>query len=124
MKQIEYKDKIYHVSSDGRVYDYKMVEVPLRMHRGRKYFHKYSIHRLVAKLYFPEFTDTCEIHHIDKNRGNNNISNLMCLSKAEHYSLHKNDIIISPEVPKKPMRKKTRRAFNKKYHSKRKKTVN
>lgn len=31
---------------------------------------------------------TFEIHHIDGNRKNNDISNLMCLSLKEHYELH------------------------------------
>ncbi|MCG7944914.1 MAG: HNH endonuclease [Candidatus Thiodiazotropha taylori] len=29
-----------------------------------------------------------EIHHIDGNRDNNNISNLMCVSAREHFSIH------------------------------------
>jgi hypothetical protein len=31
-----------------------------------------------------------EIHHIDKNRKNNDISNLMCVSIEEHYKIHLN----------------------------------
>lgn len=31
---------------------------------------------------------TYEIHHIDGNRNNNNISNLLCLSIEEHYKIH------------------------------------
>ena len=124
MKQIELKSKLYFVSSDGKVYDHKMNELPLRNHRGRKYFHRYSVHRLVARLYHPDFTEDCEVHHIDFLRTNNDISNLACLSKLEHSSLHKDDIILNPEEPKKPMRKKTRRAFNKKFHIKQKRPPN
>lgn len=29
-----------------------------------------------------------EIHHIDNNRNNNNIENLLCLSIKEHYDIH------------------------------------
>lgn len=29
-----------------------------------------------------------EIHHIDKNRSNNNIDNLTCISIQEHYNIH------------------------------------
>lgn len=31
-----------------------------------------------------------EIHHIDGNRANNNIENLMCVSIQDHYDIHKN----------------------------------
>ena len=31
------------------------------------------------------------IHHVDKNKLNNDISNLMCVTKKEHESLHKED---------------------------------
>jgi len=31
-----------------------------------------------------------EIHHIDGNRKNNNIENLMCISIQDHYDIHKN----------------------------------
>jgi hypothetical protein len=33
---------------------------------------------------------TYEIHHIDGNRNNNNIKNLICVSIEEHYNLHYN----------------------------------
>lgn len=35
-----------------------------------------------------EFNRTYEIHHIDGNRKNNDITNLKCLSLQEHYDLH------------------------------------
>lgn len=35
-----------------------------------------------------EFGRTYEIHHIDGNRKNNELSNLLCLSIREHYNLH------------------------------------
>lgn len=44
------------------------------------------------QLYGPipkdEFGRTYEIHHIDGNKKNNDISNLKCLSIQEHYELH------------------------------------
>ena len=35
-----------------------------------------------------EFGRTYEIHHIDGNRKNNDISNLQCVSIEEHYKIH------------------------------------
>ena len=93
MKQIELKSKLYFVSSDGKVYDHKMNELPLRNHRGRKYFHRYSVHRLVARLYHPDFWEECEIHHIDFVKTNNYIENLQCLTRDEHIKIHLNKTI-------------------------------
>jgi hypothetical protein len=35
-----------------------------------------------------EFGRTYEIHHIDGNKKNNDLSNLMCVSLKEHYNIH------------------------------------
>jgi hypothetical protein len=37
-----------------------------------------------------ELARTYEIHHIDGNRKNNELSNLQCVSIEEHYKIHKN----------------------------------
>ena len=53
------------------------------------------------KLYEKSFGITWDrnlydVHHIDKNRNNNNISNLLLLPKDLHLKLHYNLIIIEP----------------------------
>ena len=52
----------------------------------------FSIHRAVYIYYFGEIPAGYEIHHIDENKSNNDISNLVMLSKSEHQSLHHNGI--------------------------------
>ena len=52
-----------------------------------------SIHRKIWKNHFGEIPKdadgrTYEIHHIDGNHQNNNITNLQCVSILEHYDIH------------------------------------
>lgn len=42
------------------------------------------VHRLVATVFIPNPDNLPEVHHIDGDRENNNVSNLMWISKAEH----------------------------------------
>ena len=64
------------------------------------------LHRAVWKSVHGPIKDGCEIHHIDGDIFNNNISNLECHSKGEHRSLHvssapiaKADWANKPKVP-------------------------
>lgn len=43
-----------------------------------------KIHNIVARTFIGEIPDGYEVHHIDGNKQNNNISNLEILSKKEH----------------------------------------
>jgi hypothetical protein len=50
-------------------------------------------YRAIWKKHFGEIPvdengQTYEIHHIDRNRNNNSIENLMCISKEEHIKIH------------------------------------
>lgn len=52
-----------------------------------------SLHRYKYEKEVGEIPIGYDIHHIDKNRANNNLNNLECLSKSEHtrkYSPHHN----------------------------------
>ena len=52
-----------------------------------------SLHRYVWEKEVGKIPDGYDIHHIDNNKQNNNISNLECLPKSEHtrlYSPHHN----------------------------------
>nr|WP_195461842.1 NUMOD4 domain-containing protein [Alistipes sp. D31t1_170403_E11] len=57
---------------------------------------KYSVHRLVAEHFLPNWTPTLEVNHIDGNRDNNDVHNLeMCTHQenVRHSIIHllKND---------------------------------
>lgn len=50
------------------------------------------LHRYVYKKYYGKIPDNYEIHHIDKNKDNNDISNLKLLSCEEHRQLHSREL--------------------------------
>ena len=47
-----------------------------------------QVHILVAKAFLGIPVDRMEVHHIDRNRTNNNLSNLIWLTKEEHLQVH------------------------------------
>jgi hypothetical protein len=55
---------------------------------------------------------TFDIHHIDGNRKNNSIENLICLSLEDHYKIHLNQF----EKTDVRLRKKLNRVINKSVH--------
>lgn len=61
------------------------------------------MHRDVWEYYNGIIPDKCDIHHIDEDKKNNDISNLECLSKSEHtklYSPHNNQYTIGRKIKK------------------------
>ena len=49
------------------------------------------LHKLLWETFNGPVPKECQIHHLDKNRQNCNLSNLKCLSKKEHNELHKDE---------------------------------
>lgn len=47
-----------------------------------------NLHRLVWTYYHGEIPVAHDIHHIDENKSNNAISNLLCLTHEEHRKIH------------------------------------
>ncbi len=70
---------------DGKVY--KLYENEKYYSRGNK-----RLHTEVWKFYNGEIPKGCEIHHIDMNTFNNDISNLQCLTKKQHKEIHKENM--------------------------------
>ncbi len=48
----------------------------------------YYLHRLVAECFIEDYSAEKDVHHIDLDKSNNNISNLQCLTKEEHFEIH------------------------------------
>ena len=92
----------------------KIISETVQEYRGKNYYFcgKYyqkngvRLHRLVWKDANGEIPSRCHIHHKDKDRTNNQLSNLECLSFAEHAKEH-ND-----EVRKKTSRKNIKKAID------------
>ena len=51
--------------------------------------HRYLVHRLVAQAFLNNYDELKDVHHIDKNKENNTVSNLRCIDSELHQKLHK-----------------------------------
>ncbi|MFA6038443.1 MAG: HNH endonuclease signature motif containing protein [Legionellales bacterium] len=70
---------------------------------NKKYTKK--VHRYIYELHNGIIPKGYDIHHIDGNKRNNNISNLQCIKHNEHFKLHHN--LVKPI--KYPRRKKVKK---------------
>ena len=92
--------KLYAVSNYGRVMNLKTGNIitPDTSYHGYaritvrnsigKIVH-YYIHRLVASLFIPRPPKCTEIHHIDGNKLNNNVDNLLWMIPKDHHKTHR-----------------------------------
>lgn len=55
------------------------------------------VNRLVAEAFLEGYSEDKEVHHIDGDKTNNNVENLMCLPIKEHRNKHTNKIKIVGE---------------------------
>lgn len=55
---------------------------------GRTTGDREMMHRVVWEFHNEPIPDGWDVHHIDRDRTNNDITNLMCLPKDEHTKLH------------------------------------
>lgn len=83
------------VSDNGHVYLNGKEKRPRTVGDGYKVVtingKTYSIHRLVASAFIQplDFKDrSIQVHHIDENKSNNNLSNLKVMTLEEHCKLH------------------------------------
>lgn len=81
--------------------DYAYPTIAINTINGKRKM--YHIHSLVAKCFlsidddiFSGYKGAIEIHHIDLNKKNNDVTNLVFMKKEDHMSLHhnKNSILI------------------------------
>lgn len=56
--------------------------------KGGHYFKITLLHRAVWTYYYGDIPDGYDVHHIDLNKENNNISNLTIMRKSDHLRLH------------------------------------
>ena len=87
------KDKIderYNIDDNGIITDLQGNIQETTFYRDRPIFKSQAIHKIQMWTKFG-YRDTkiWVIHHIDQNKLNNSIDNLVFLTKAEHSKLHK-----------------------------------
>lgn len=67
------------------IYDYALVpEQPKATENGYVLYHRVVMENSINRM----LTDDEEIHHIDRNPHNNDISNLQLVTKEEHRKIH------------------------------------
>ena len=79
-----HKEKILTGTIDGQGYIHVRLVCPWN---GK--LKLYKVHRLVAMHFYEDWDDTLVIHHIDFNKQNNNLDNLIILTEDEHKEYHR-----------------------------------
>lgn len=59
----------------------------VKLSKNKKAYNR-RVHRLVALAFLEVDDKTKEVHHINKNKNDNRVSNLLWLTKEEHYKIH------------------------------------
>ncbi|MDR2035803.1 MAG: NUMOD4 motif-containing HNH endonuclease, partial [Coriobacteriales bacterium] len=103
-RSIQVEERLYNVSSMGRIRDSRNNELTVYVDQKRGYQYvflkvakkkkKKSVHRLVAQAFcFENASGISEpsVHHINGNRYDNRAANLVIMSRKEHIKLHRDD---------------------------------
>ena len=89
---IKYKDTIFpdfFIDPETAVITNSKGEIQkIKIKDGRPYFKSMDIHRIQVHTNLGYKKDY-DIHHIDENKMNNSLSNLVYLTKSEHSKIHK-----------------------------------
>lgn len=95
LKMIKFRNKILEdysidpetaviTNSNGEIQEVKINK------KGRPYFNCMDIHKIQAHTYLG-YKKGLSIHHLDGNKLNNSLSNLVYLTQNEHVSIHNHD---------------------------------
>lgn len=98
--------KPYMITEKGVVHGKRCILKPqidkdgyeyVRLYDGRKY-HTKRVSRLVAEAFIPRCSESLVVNHIDKDRRNNNVSNLEWVTQQKNveHSIAKKHTLISP----------------------------
>lgn len=93
MKQLQYKNTIipgYFIDENGKIYNSAGQEQILKLYPGNLYyrFKSHKVHIMMCHSFFG-YKPGFDVHHINGNKTDNRLDNLMYLTRADHLSLHK-----------------------------------
>lgn len=94
MKDVKGYEGLYAITSCGKVWSYKskrfIIPHPnkkgylrIKLYKNNSY-KTYSIHRLVAEAYIPNFENKSQVNHKDENKSNNCVGNLEWVTSKEN----------------------------------------
>lgn len=97
----------YYASTWGGVYKYNLVDVGNAESNGY-YLPKLvndlgeivyiAKHRLIAKTFLSTYKEDLVVHHIDGNKHNNSVDNLLPMTSSEHSKLHANPTYLTSYI--------------------------
>lgn len=88
--QLKFKNKVFKdflIDENGIIYDLNNTPQKTSIHQGRPEFKKMAIHRLVMYS-FIGYHEGMDIHHLNEDKFDNRLANLVYLTRAEHMSYH------------------------------------
>lgn len=88
--QLKFKNKVYEnylIDENGIIYDLNNIPQKTSIHQGRPEFKKIAIHRLVMYS-FIGYREGMDIHHLNEDKFDNRLENLIYLTRSEHISYH------------------------------------
>jgi hypothetical protein len=101
--QLKFKDKIipgYFIDENGIIYDSENNIQETVIGRGRPCFKCKSVHCLVVHS-FIGYKKGFDIHHLNEDKFDNRLENLIYLTRSEHISLHTSSRAISQKTKQK-----------------------
>jgi len=103
-----YGFKDYHISNYGRIKSFKKYKEKIftilklkkdsygylfiGLYKNRKRYNRW-IHRLIFETFVKKIDDNYVLHHIDENKENNYLNNLIEVTKFEHDNFHNKNIL-------------------------------
>lgn len=99
---IRYKDKTFDQWSicpaTGDIFEVKSGNVqPVKIYGDRPRFKGMYVHQIMAHTFYG-FKPGYDVHHLDENKLNNSLSNLVYLTHFEHTRIHHEDKKVSEET--------------------------
>lgn len=89
--QLKFKNKVYEdylIDENGIIYDLNGNVQKTYLHGDRPFFKRVPIHRYVMHSFIGDH-EGMDIHHLNENKFDNRLCNLVYLSSSEHMSLHR-----------------------------------
>lgn len=88
--QLKFKNEVYEnyfIDENGVIYDLNNTPQKTSIYQGRPRFKKIAIHRFVMHS-FKGYREGMDIHHLNEDKFDNRLENLVYLTRSQHVSYH------------------------------------